>query len=85
MPIERAIWHLPLVWVHDNAIESISHGRDVAVPGVCRLHNDINPEDIVGVMSMADELVAIGTAQLPSLKILEEEKGIAINTDKVFL
>ncbi len=84
-PIESAVTHLPKVWVFDSTIESVCHGRDVAVPGICKLHNDINPDDLVAVMSLKNELVAIGSAAMTSLGMLQKKKGIAITVDKVFM
>jgi tRNA pseudouridine55 synthase len=84
-PIESAVAHLPKIWVHDSAVATLCHGRDLAVPGITKLHNDINLNDLVAVMTLKNELVALSTAQLTSIKISEEKKGIAATTNKVFM
>ena len=84
-PIENAVNHLPKVWVQDSTIESLTHGRDLAVPGINKLHNDINPNDLVAIMSLKEELVAIGTAVMTSLSMCKKNKGIAVNVNKVFM
>ena len=36
-------------------------------------------------MTLKDELIAIGEAQLTSVAIADQEKGIAVRVDKVFM
>ncbi|MBR9699843.1 RNA-guided pseudouridylation complex pseudouridine synthase subunit Cbf5 [Candidatus Woesearchaeota archaeon] len=84
-PIEDAVNHLPTVFVHDTAVNSLCHGQDLAVPGISMLHNTINPGDLVGVMTLKKELVAIGEANLTSIAMIKKKKGVAIKTNKVFM
>ncbi|MBI4152902.1 RNA-guided pseudouridylation complex pseudouridine synthase subunit Cbf5 [Candidatus Woesearchaeota archaeon] len=83
-PAERMVEHLPKVWVFDSAVESICHGRDVAIPGVSKL-TLFEKEDAVAVMTLKDELVALGVAGLGSSDVLSKEKGIAVKVNKVFM
>ncbi|MBD3354554.1 RNA-guided pseudouridylation complex pseudouridine synthase subunit Cbf5 [Candidatus Woesearchaeota archaeon] len=84
-PIENAIVHLPKVWVLDNAVESLCNGVNLKVPGISKLNDGIEPDQEVAVMSLADELVAIGRAKLTSRKMMDQEKGIAVKAHKVFM
>ena len=84
-PMETAVSHLPKVWAHDSAVQALCHGRNLAVPGVSKLHNNLNPGTLVAVMTLKDELIAIGEAQLTSVAIADQEKGIAVRVDKVFM
>jgi len=59
-PIENAVTHLPKVWILDNTIRSISHGRNIAVPGVNKIDEGKKGE-MYAIMSLKNELVAIGT------------------------
>ena len=83
-PFENAVKHLPKIWVHDSAAQALIHGRDLALPGISKLHNDINPDDMVALFTLKDELIAIGTAQKPSLMMLKN-RGIGVITEKVFM
>ncbi|MBS3135609.1 RNA-guided pseudouridylation complex pseudouridine synthase subunit Cbf5 [Candidatus Woesearchaeota archaeon] len=85
MPIEYAIRHLQKVYVLDSSIESLCHGRNLGIPGIAKMHKGINQGDIVGIMSLKEELVAIGPAQMTSAGILEKSNGIAVITEKVFM
>ncbi len=83
-PIESATVHLPKVWVSDSAIKSLVNGASLNIPGVVKLHDQIEPDQMVAVMTLKNELIALGKSKLTSKKILEQEKGIAVNISKVF-
>ena len=85
MPIESAVIHLPKVWVFDNCVDAICHGASLAVPGVSKLELGIKKEDIVAVMTLKNELVCIGNANMSSDEIIQSKKGLAVITKKVFM
>ena len=84
-PVENAVNHLPKIWVFDTTVESLCHGSDLKMPGISKLHDKISKKDTVAVLTLKDELVALGTAELNSNEILKKEKGIAVKTEKVFM
>ena len=83
-PAERMVEHLPKVWVFDSAVESICHGRDVAIPGVSKL-NEFDEDALIAVMTLKNELITLGAAQMKSADVMEQEKGIVVKTHKVFM
>lgn len=83
-PVENGASHIPKIWVFDTTVESICHGVDLKVPGISKLNDKINKEDAVAVMTLKEELVAIGVSQMTSEEMLGE-KGLAVRTDKVFM
>ncbi len=83
-PIENALKYVAKCWVLDTAIVSITHGRDLAIPGVCKLEN-FRKGEAVAIMSLKDELVAIGEAQMSAVEINTQERGIAVKVKKVFM
>ncbi|MBW2993064.1 RNA-guided pseudouridylation complex pseudouridine synthase subunit Cbf5 [Candidatus Woesearchaeota archaeon] len=84
-PVEFAAHHLAKIWVPDQAVDSLAHGIDLKVPGISKLHDKIKKGDTIAVMTLKDELIAIGTARMSSEEIMEKEKGNAINIKKVFI
>ena len=72
------------MWVFDTTIESLCHGTDLKVPGISKVNDKINKDERVAIMSLKDELVALGIAQMNSEEMLGE-KGLAVRTDKVFM
>ena len=83
-PVEAGAKHLPKVWVFDTTVESLCHGTDLKVPGIGKLNSKISKNDAVAIMTLKDELVAIGKSQMNSEEMMGE-KGLAITTDKVFM
>lgn len=83
-PIEKALKYLPKCWVFDTTLQSLSHGRDVAIPGISKLEN-FRKGETVAVMTLKEELVAIGEAAMSGVEINTQQKGIAIRVKKVFM
>jgi H/ACA ribonucleoprotein complex subunit 4 len=84
LPIESGVQHLAKIWVHDNAVDALCNGVQLKLPGIAKLDNDIQAEDLVAVMTLKDELILVGQALLAS-KAMLAEKGIAVKTQQVFM
>jgi len=84
-PIENGIKHLPKIYVLDTTVEPLCHGSELKIPGISALDDTVTKEDLVAVMTLKAELVAVGTAKLNSLEIMENDKGIAVTIHKVFM
>ena len=84
LPIERAVEHLPKIWIMDNSVDALCHGIDLNIPGICKL-NKFEKDELVAVMTLKEELVAIGKAVLNSDEVLKEEKGKVVNVHKVYM
>jgi H/ACA ribonucleoprotein complex subunit 4 len=85
LPINFAVDHLAKVWVLDTSVDTICHGASLGVPGVSKLHTEIQAEDYIAIMSLKDELVGYGKAMMSSKEMLNNKKGIAVRLDKVFM
>jgi len=84
LPIETAVKHLPKVWIMDNAVDSVCHGASLNMPGISKLNN-FNENETIAVMTLKDELIALGNSVINSDEIMKKEKGLAIKTKKVFM
>lgn len=85
MPVEKAVEHLPKVWVMDSAVNSVCHGSNVKVPGIAKIHSDIQKDELVAVMTLKDELVAFGQAKMISNDVIKSERGVAVSVDRVVM
>ena len=83
LPMERAVEHLPKIWVFDNCVESLCHGSDLKVPGISKLNKF--DEEMVAVFSLKDELICIGESIINSKEMMEKEKGLVVKVNKVFM
>ncbi len=84
-PVEYAVQHLPRFWVIDSAVDTICHGANLSVPGISKLESKIEKGNWVAVLTLKNELVAIGEAQMTSEEIMNNEKGLSIKVNKVFM
>ncbi|MBU2560797.1 MAG: RNA-guided pseudouridylation complex pseudouridine synthase subunit Cbf5 [Nanoarchaeota archaeon] len=84
-PVENAVDHLPKLWVMDTTVDTLCHGADLAVPGITKLESGIEPDQTVAVMTLKQELVALGTAKMNTKDMMQRDKGIAVKTKKVFM
>jgi len=85
MPIEYAISHLKKVVIRDTAVEAIAHGANLMMPGILRFHDSIRKGDLVAILTLKGELVALGKALVSSKEMAELSKGMAIKTDRVVI
>ncbi len=83
-PIESAVAHLPKVVVFDSTINSLTHGRNLALPGIAQYDSDIKEGDMIAVLSLKGELVCLGTSLLSATQ-MKQEKGVAVNVERVFM
>ncbi len=83
-PVEEGVSHLAKIWVLDSAVETLCQGMQLKMPGIVKLDNDIQADDMVAVMTLKDELVLVGKALMASKQMLSE-RGIAVKTEQVFM
>lgn len=84
-PVENAVAHFKKIWISDAAVNSVCHGAKVAAPGLCKLHDNIKIGDMVAVMTLKDELIALGTAQMNSKEMMDAKKGISVSLERVVM
>lgn len=84
-PIEAATAHLPKVYVLDSSIESLCHGVDLAVPGISKVATETQVGELVALLSLKGELIALGLAKMTSGEMLKKIKGMAVKVEKVFM
>jgi H/ACA ribonucleoprotein complex subunit 4 len=84
-PIENGITHLKKVWILDNAVDTVCHGASLSLPGLSKVHEGIDKDDIIAIMTLKDELVALGKASLSSPELIKKTRGLAADVFKVFM
>ncbi len=84
-PVERAVDHIPKIWILDTTVNTICHGAALAIPGISKIESRIEVDQTVAIMSLKGELVALGKAKMSSKDIMQNDKGFAVKTSKVFM
>ena len=85
MPVEEGAKHLQRVWVMDSTVDTICHGAFLNIPGIAKLDDGIGPGDKVAVLTLKDELVSVGIAQMYSEEVMRKDKGLFIKSEQVFM
>ncbi|MDW8021538.1 MAG: RNA-guided pseudouridylation complex pseudouridine synthase subunit Cbf5 [Nitrososphaerota archaeon] len=84
-PVEEAVKHLPKIYLLDTAVDAICHGANLAVTGVARLEDSIKGGDVVAMMTLKGELVALGKSRMDAEEMLEGDRGIAVDVERVIM
>ncbi len=84
-PMEFAVNHLAKIWILDNAVDTLAHGAPLNIPGIAKLHSNIQEGDPVAIMTLKDELVALAVAKLSSEDIMKLDKGLAATSSRVLM
>jgi len=84
-PAERIVAHLPKVWIQDSAVDTICHGATLKVPGIVKMETKIEPDRLVAVMTLKDELVCLGRARMTTEQMEKETKGVAVKPEAVLM
>ncbi|MEM5873872.1 MAG: RNA-guided pseudouridylation complex pseudouridine synthase subunit Cbf5 [Acidilobaceae archaeon] len=84
-PAEYLVCSLPKVVLRDSAVESIVNGARLAVPGIAMVSDRVRRGDIVALLTLKGELVALGRAVMSAEAMLSLERGIAVEPERVVL
>lgn len=85
LPMERLLDHLPKMVLKDSAVDAVCHGANLAVPGIFQLDSDVKKGDTVALISGKGEAIALGSALMTSEMILQDDEGMAVNTERVLM
>ena len=85
LPMEYALGHLPAVIVKDTAVDAICHGANLTAPGIARIEEGINRGSPVLIYTLKGEAVGIGEAMMNSEGMYRAERGVCVETTKVFM
>jgi len=84
-PLEKLLDHLPKIIIRDSAVDALCHGADLAVPGVVEIDSDIKKGDIIAVLTMKNEGVAIARSKMSTEEIIQKDKGVCASLERVLL
>ena len=83
--MENATRYVKKIYVKDSAVDAVCHGSDLANSGIVKLDSKINKNNIVAVMTLKDELLAIGQALCSTSEIITSDTKIVVDIQKVFI
>jgi H/ACA ribonucleoprotein complex subunit 4 len=84
-PIEYAVSFLKQIQIRDSAVESVCQGAQLAIPGIVAFTKAVKKGEMVRIMSLKGELVAIAETQLDEEELLKKDHGLATITKRVIM
>jgi H/ACA ribonucleoprotein complex subunit 4 len=84
-PVEATIQEIPKIWIQDSAVDAVCHGAELAIPGIVKFEPVEKKGQMVAVMTLKDELVALGRATMTTKDILKRGKGISVAPERVIM
>ena len=84
-PVEILSEHLGKIVVKDTAVNAICNGAPLAVGGISRVQKGIKKGDLVAILTLKGELVALARAAMDSEEMYRSRKGMAARTDRVMM
>jgi len=85
LPVEATVQHLPKLVVRDGAVDALCHGASLAAPGVLTVETGISTDDLVALMTLKGELIALARATMTSKQITEADHGIVARPERVVM
>ncbi|MBW3011483.1 RNA-guided pseudouridylation complex pseudouridine synthase subunit Cbf5 [Candidatus Woesearchaeota archaeon] len=83
LPVEYATRYIPKIWCDDEAIKHIKHGRSLLGKHISKLTDKIEAGQLVCIMSLKGELIALGISTDSSTG-LKTREGVAARIKRVF-
>lgn len=84
LSVDASVPDLPIVVIHDRAVDAVCHGAQLAGVGIIRCDN-FKKDDTVAVLSRKNEFVGLGKALVPSSEGCQKIPGFVIAPTAVFL
>ncbi len=84
LPVEAAVEHLKKIIIKDSAVFAVASGSPLYTVGISKLTKEIMPNQLVAILTLKGELVALAQAAMASEEMLKR-KGLAAKTDSVII
>jgi len=84
LPVEAAIEHIGKIVIKDSAVSAITNGSPLYSTGICKVEKDIEPDELVAILTLKGELVALAKANAMSKDMIKGKKLVA-KTDRVVM
>lgn len=84
-PVEEICDGVKKIWIKDSAVNAVCYGADLNIPGIVKFEKGIKVNDDVAIMSLKNELVAIGKSLRTSEEIKDMDKGEVVDIERVIM
>ncbi|MEM2891724.1 MAG: RNA-guided pseudouridylation complex pseudouridine synthase subunit Cbf5 [Thermoplasmata archaeon] len=84
-PKEVLLAQIPKVEVKDSAVDAVCHGANLAVPGIVAVDESVGAGDLVAIMTLSGEAVALGNALMSAQEMTRRHEGFAVDVSRVLM
>ena len=85
LPMERLLDHLPKIVIRDSAVDALCHGANLAIPGVVEIDTDIKKGDMVAILTLKGEGVALVNALMSTEEMIQKDTGMCADIERVLM
>jgi len=85
MPCELLVSHMKKLVVKDTAVDALCHGAPLGIPGLSSVEDGIRKGDTIAMMSLKQELIALGEALSDYSTMIKASSGMAAKTTRVIM
>lgn len=72
-PVEAAVAHLKKVAIKDSAVNAVANGAPLGSTGISKLQEGIQEGEMIAIITLKGELVALAEAQMTSEKMFDTD------------
>lgn len=83
--MEHFFSNIPKIVIRDSAVDALCHGASLAVPGVAEVDSDIKKGDIVVVLTLKGEGVALVKSLMSTEEIIQKDTGVCAELERVLM
>jgi H/ACA ribonucleoprotein complex subunit 4 len=77
--------HLPKILIRDSAVDAICHGANLAIPGIVEVDTGIKKGDLVAILTLKDEGVALSNVLMSTEEMIQKDTGICATLERVLM
>ncbi len=85
IPVEYATMHVKRVFVKDSAVDALTNGSPLYPNGITRIQKYIIRGETVAMMTLKEELIALGISKMTSEEMFKRKTGISVRIDRVLM
>jgi H/ACA ribonucleoprotein complex subunit 4 len=85
LPIKKLLDHLPKIVIRDSAVDAICHGANLAIPGIVEVDTGIKKGDLVAILTLKDEGVALSNVLMSTEEMIQKDTGICATLERVLM
>jgi H/ACA ribonucleoprotein complex subunit 4 len=84
-PMYKLLDHVPKIIIRDSAVDALCHGANLAIPGIVEIDTNIKKEDLVAVLTIKNEGVALVKTLMSTEQIIQKDTGLCAILQRVLM